>query len=101
MLTIHSLGLGCDKIRSIKNGLVTEVARGLAVSFRCNPGYKLFGPSRIFCNSTSWNPSPPQCKGKKRINHKWTESETQTQIHIENTQKNHRSRHCVPMVVTY
>lgn len=53
---------GCIPIRNFKNGHITESKRSALLEFSCNTGYKLVGPSFIYCNGRRWNTMQPYCK---------------------------------------
>nr|BAN21313.1 classC scavenger receptor [Riptortus pedestris] len=53
---------GCAPVRNFKNGHITQRMRSALLEFSCNPGYKLVGPSFIYCDGRKWNTLPPFCK---------------------------------------
>ncbi|XP_014294689.1 uncharacterized protein [Halyomorpha halys] len=53
---------GCPRLTNLLNGEVHESWRSSLVKFTCDPGYKLIGPSYIYCNGRQWSAAQPHCQ---------------------------------------
>ncbi|XP_051783080.1 uncharacterized protein si:dkey-163f14.6 [Erpetoichthys calabaricus] len=53
---------GCPDIGSILHGSRTLNHDSSLIFFACDKGYRLSGPSLLYCNGPTWNGSKPVCK---------------------------------------
>ncbi|KAM8877634.1 uncharacterized protein ACB058_003413 [Synchiropus picturatus] len=56
------VGFGCSSPGPITHGTSSMTDDGSAVMFSCSSGFRLHGPSKLFCKGHIWNGSKPECR---------------------------------------
>ncbi|KAL1021755.1 hypothetical protein UPYG_G00017570 [Umbra pygmaea] len=53
---------GCPSPGNIQHGVTSVEKDGSWVLFSCDTGYRIHGPSQLYCKGQNWNSSKPVCK---------------------------------------
>lgn len=56
-------GSGCSSPGPLTHGSISVSEDGSWSMFSCNTGFRLHGPSMLYCKGHTWNSTKPVCKG--------------------------------------